>query len=169
MTQQFWTVRRLTRLALLIALSAVGAYIKIPSITGTPALDSAPGYFAALAFTPGEGALVAAIGHLLTALTAGLPLSLPIHLLIALGMAGCATAVSLLRRAGRLPAIIGGILLNGVVFPALFVPLPGFGAGFFTAMVVPLVIASALNIILAVAAQEALARSRVLQRAGLGR
>ncbi|HHY94224.1 MAG TPA: alpha-ribazole transporter [Firmicutes bacterium] len=153
---------RLVRLAILIALSAAGATLKIPSLTGTPALDSAPGYFAAFALGAPEGAAVAAAGHLLTALTAGFPLSIPIHLLIALGMAACAGAVAVMaRRQGPWGAFAAGLVLNGVVFPALFVPLPGFGVAFFAAMVVPLLVASALNLGLAVVAYEVIVRARV--------
>jgi hypothetical protein len=47
---------RVARIALLVALSAAGANLKIPALTGTPALDSAPGYFGALALGTGEGA-----------------------------------------------------------------------------------------------------------------
>lgn len=36
--------RRIARLAILIALSAVGALIKIPSPVGTVAFDSAPAF-----------------------------------------------------------------------------------------------------------------------------
>jgi len=153
--------RRLAYLGLLIALCVVGACIKIPSITGTPALDAAPGYFAALALGGGSGALVAGAGHLLTALTAGFPLGV-IHVLIACGMAGCAAAVAWLRRrAGLGAAVGGGILLNGIVFPGLFLPLPGFGTAFFLAMVVPLLVASAINVGLAAAVWAALGRGRV--------
>lgn len=153
-------VSRLAYLALFVALSAVGATLKIPSPIGTPALDSLPGYLAALLFGIGEGGLVIFLGHLLTALTAGFPLTLPIHLLIALGMAGCAAFFAWVGRKNLWLAVALTIILNGVVFPAAFIPLPGFGVGFFTAMVVPLVVASALNIILAGLLYLALRRTR---------
>ncbi|MEW6547671.1 MAG: ECF transporter S component [Bacillota bacterium] len=156
------TVRTLTRVAILIGLSAAGACIKVPALTGTPALDSAPGYFAALALGATEGAMVAAAGHLLTALTAGFPLSVPIHLLIAGGMAGCAWAVAICRaRKGPWWAFAVGVFLNGMVFPAAFVPIPGFGPAFFTVMLVPLLVASALNLGLAVVVYEAAVRARL--------
>lgn len=153
---------RLVRMALLVALSVAGASLKIPALTGTPALDSAPGYFAALALGAGEGAVVAAAGHLATALTAGFPLSVAIHLLIALGMAGCAAAVArVARRLGHWWGCASGVILNGLVFPALFTVLPGFGLPFFAAMVAPLLVASALNLGLAGAAYEVVVRARV--------
>ena len=42
--QSFWQVKRMVLMALFMALSVIGAMIKIPSPTGTVALDSAPGF-----------------------------------------------------------------------------------------------------------------------------
>lgn len=144
-----WTTKRLTYLAMFIALSTVGASIKIPSIIGTPALDSFPGFLAALLMGPVNGALVAAIGHMLTALTAGFPLTIPIHLLIAGGMAGIVALFAVSSRYSRWLGMAVGIVLNGLVLPGLFVLIPSFGKAFFMAMMVPLLIASVLNIVLA--------------------
>jgi len=158
-----WSTRRLARMALLVALCAVGSFIKIPAITGTPALDAAPGYFAALAFGAGEGALVAGIGHLLSALTVGFPLG-AIHLFIAVGMAGCAAAVAgLFRIAGPWAGFAGGVLLNGFAFPALFIVIPGFGPGFFATMLAPLFVASAANVGLGWLAWLAMSRAGLVR------
>ena len=51
----------MARIAILVALSGAGAFIKIPSPTGTVALDSAPGYLAAAVFSPLEGGIVGAL------------------------------------------------------------------------------------------------------------
>jgi uncharacterized membrane protein len=139
--------RRLTRLALLIALSAVGAFIKIPSPTGTTALDALPGYLAAFLFSPGEGALVAALGHLASAATAGFPLTVPIHLIVALELAGCAALAGICaRRLGTAAGVVVAIVCNGVVAPGIltFVPSP-VTRGLFMALLLPLLIASAIN------------------------
>ncbi len=150
--------RKMALPAILVALSTVGSLIKIPSLVGTPALDSAPGYFAALALGGGSAAAVAALGHLLTALTAGFPLGPPIHGLIATGMAGCALGTYFLRRlAGRGVAAAGAVVLNGVALPAAFILLPGFGLPFFVAMLGPLLVASLINVGLAWAAAAATA------------
>ena len=151
MRQGLFSGTRLVYLAFLVALSAVGANLKLPSLTGTPALDSLPGYLASILMGAPEGALVISLGHLLTALTAGFPLSIPLHLLIATGMAACATVFSHIARRSLWLAAIAGILMNGVLFPAAFIPIPGFGPGFFGAMVMPLVVASGLNILGALA------------------
>ena len=90
--------KQVARMAVLVALSGVGAFIKIPSPTGTVALDSAPGYLGALAFGSKEGALIAALGHLLSAGTVGFPLSLPLHLFVAAQMALFAAVFGYLQR-----------------------------------------------------------------------
>lgn len=139
--------RELTRLALLIALSAVGAFIKIPGPTGTTALDALPGYLAAFLFSPGAGALVAALGHLASAATAGFPLTVPIHLVIALEMAGCAALAGVTaRRFGKVAGVVVAVICNGVVAPGIltFVPSP-VTEGLFMALLAPLLIAATLN------------------------
>jgi hypothetical protein len=156
-------VRRVVLMALFIALSAAGAGIHIPGVLGTPALDSMAGYLGAMAFGAAFGAPVAALGHLLTAALSGFPLTLPVHLAIAALMAVAAgTTGWLWRRLGPLAAIVWGILFNGVIEPALFIPIPGFGPAFFAASVGQLVIASALNVGLASALCYALQRRGVL-------
>ena len=69
---------------MLIALSAVGAVIKL---FGTVALDSMPGYFAALSLGGWYGAIVISLGHIFTALTSGFPLGVAVHFYIAIQMA----------------------------------------------------------------------------------
>lgn len=153
----------LVRLAVLIALSVVGALIKIPSPTGTVALDSTPGYLTALAYGPGPGALVAALGHLLSAATAGFPLTLPLHLFVALQMAIIAALVAYANhRFNPVIASVLGIILNGIGAPAAFLLLPQFGTPFFVAMTGPLLVASTINIIAALLLYKALGKTGVL-------
>ena len=146
MRQRFGSAKRLVIIGLLVALSVVGALIKIPSILGTPAFDSLPGYFAAAALGAGTGALVAALGHLATAYTAGFPLSLPIHLLVAVLMAVAAGVFGLLARKNLFLAAALAVLVNGVAAPAVFLLIPRFGPAFFTAATPSLVVASLLNV-----------------------
>ncbi len=158
-------VRRLVLMALFIALSAAGAQIHIPGVLGTPALDSLAGYLGAMAFGPAFGAPVAAMGHLLTAALSGFPLSVPVHLAIAVLMAVSAASTGWLwRRAGRVAAVAWGVFFNGVVEPALFIAVPGFGLAFFLSSVVQLLIASALNVVLAAVLCAALARRGAFAR-----
>lgn len=155
-------VRQLVQVGLLVALSAVGALIKIPSLIGTPALDSLPGYFAGAALGWRRGALVAALGHLLTALTAGFPLSLPIHLLIAVEMSVCALVFGyLFKKTHPVVAVAVAIILNGVGAPASLIPI--MGKGIFFVLLTPLLVASALNIITAAILAKAPGLNRVLK------
>lgn len=158
--RQFFTPRRVARLAILVALSAVGALIKIPSPTGTVALDAAPAFLAAAAFSPGEGAIVGAVGHLVSALTTGFPLGLPVHLLVAVEMALFVWVFGVLaRRVNVWVAVVVGVLLNGVGGAALMIPIGG--TGMFAALILPLTVGGAINIVVAVLA------ARALQAAGL--
>jgi len=157
---RFFTPRRVARVAILVALSAVGALIKLPSPTGTVALDSAPAFLAAAAFSPAEGSIVGALGHLLSALTTGFPLGLPVHLLIAAAMAVFVAIFGVLaRRVGIWLAAVVGILLNGVGGALIMIPIGG--VGLFAALVLPLTAGATINVLIAVAA------SRALRAAGL--
>ena len=151
----FFTPRRVARIAILVALSAVGAFIKIPSPTGTVALDSAPAFLAGAAFSPLEGSIVDALGHLISALTTGFPLGLPVHLLVAAEMALFVWIFGVVARKVNIwVAAVVGIFLNGVVGAAIMIPIGGFGL--FSALVLPLTVGAAINIIIAVLASKAL-------------
>jgi uncharacterized membrane protein len=154
----YFTPRRIARIAIFIALSAVGALTKIPSPTGTVALDSCMGYFSAAAFGSAEGALVAALGHLLTSFTMGFPLGLPVHFYVALQMALWVMVFRVLTvRVHTLAGIVGAVLLNGVGSAYLIIPFGGIGLA--TALVVPLVIGSAANVVIASAAYSIVKKS----------
>lgn len=91
--------KRLTLGALMVALSALGAFIKIPGPLGSIAMDSCPGYLYASLCGPAAGAAVAFLGHLASAFTAGFPLGVHFHLLIAGEMALCAAVYGALGQA----------------------------------------------------------------------
>lgn len=146
----YFTPRRVARISILVSLSAVGAFIKLPSPTGTVALDSAPGFVAAAAFGPGEGSIVGAFGHMFSALITGFPLGLPIHLLVAAFTVVWVGAFGIIaRRINILVAAPIGVLLNGVGGAALLIPV--LGKGIFATLVIPLTVGSAVNVIIAVA------------------
>ncbi|HHW58554.1 MAG TPA: ECF transporter S component [Clostridia bacterium] len=147
-------VKTLTLVAMLIALSAVGALIKV---FNTVAFDSMPGYFAALYLGSWYGAIVISLGHLLTAVTSGFPLGVVNHLYIALQMAVYAYLFRVFyKRFNIYLAVILTTILNGPFATLLFVPM--FGWGFFAAWVVPLTVASFVNILLAAFVYKALSK-----------
>lgn len=138
---------RLTLTAIFIALAALGSYIIIPGPTGSIALDSAPGFIAVILLGPGEGALVLGLGHLLSAVRAGMPLG-PAHLLIAFLMAAIAPVYSYIwKKAGPVGAGLAGVLMNGVVINGALIPV--FGVAFFWALLLPLSLAASFNILMA--------------------
>jgi hypothetical protein len=90
-----------------------------------------------------------------SALITGFPLTLPVHLLIAVATFVWVGAFGwVARRINIWVAIPVGILLNGVGGAALLIPIAGIGA--FTALVLPLVVGSAINIIIATAVVKVL-------------
>ncbi|MGI6659124.1 MAG: ECF transporter S component [Dethiobacteraceae bacterium] len=155
------STRKMARLAVLVALCGVGGFIKIPSPTGTVALDSLPGFLAAALFGGWGGALVGLLGHLFTAATAAFPFGLPIHLYVGLQMAVYVSVFGYLYRKGyKLAAVAVGVILNGVVAPLLLTPI--YGAGFFAMMLPSLTVGSAVNIVLA----AIVAQAKVVQNLG---
>lgn len=154
-------IKRIAYIAVFIALSAVGSFIKIPSPVGTIGLDSAPGFFVALALGGFEGALVAAIGHMVTSAVVGFPLTIPIHIFIAVQMAAWALAFRWVNnKFGIITAVIAGIILNGVVSSFTMIFAGGMGA---VVGVIPfLSVGAAINLIIAAAAQKLIKGSKLI-------
>ncbi|MDK2854998.1 MAG: hypothetical protein PWQ86_211 [Bacillota bacterium] len=149
------------RLIVFIVLSALGAMAKLPGPLGAITLDAAPGYFAALAFSWGEGALVAGLGSLLSALLSGFPLGMVVHVYAAGQAALWATCLRLAyERGGPVLAMLATIFLAGVVAAALSWPLGGLAL--VTSSLAPLIIAAAVNVFLATAFFVVLLRSKVV-------
>lgn len=156
-----FNAKRLALMAIFSALSAVGALIKIPSPVGTIGLDSAPGFFSALAFGYWEGIAVISIGHLLTAAVVGFPLSIPVHILIAVEMAVWAAVFRWVhRKFGIITAVILAVLLNGVAASFTMLPISGMGA--VLGMMPFLVIGSLINITVAAVAFKAIKGSKLI-------
>ena len=160
-----WSARRIAILAIFIALSAVGAVIKIPSPLGSIGLDSFPGYFCALAFGYPEGAIVA-VGHLLSAAVAGFSVTVPLHLAIAVSMAVVAVIVRFLAtkigKIGPVLSIIVGVVLNSFVLGFWLLPLGGWGL--YTGATPSLFVASLVNGVIAVIAFYALRNTKLINK-----
>ncbi|HBF39371.1 MAG TPA: alpha-ribazole transporter [Firmicutes bacterium] len=154
-------VKSLALIAIFIALSAVGALIKIPSPVGTIGLDAAPGFFAAIAFGYLEGTSVIAVGHLLTSAVVGFPLGIPMHILIAALMALWALVFRWVnRKVGLIAAAIAAIFLNGILSSLIMLPMGGWGAVLGTMPF--LVLGSAINVIITAIAFKAVKRSELI-------
>ncbi len=149
------TTKKLVIMAMFIALSFVGSYIKIPSPLGTIALDSMAGYLAGLAFGGITGGVIGFLGHILTSANAGFPLSLPVHLIVAAMMFISIYFYGVTyRKLNVFAAAIIGILLNGVASLLVLLLLGQFGLPlppFLGIAMIPfLVVGSAINVVLSI-------------------
>jgi uncharacterized membrane protein len=136
-------------LAMLTALSVVGAMIKIPAIVGSVALDVFPALLAAVLFGARAGAVVAAFGHLLSALIGGFPLG-PMHFLIAVEMAVLVWMFGRFYKNNKVLAIVLFIIGNAFVAPLPFMFL--MNVGFYLGIVPSLLIGSVINTVIALVA-----------------
>jgi len=147
---------------LLVALSYVGSHIRI--FGTTIAFDSLPGFLAALLLGPAYGAVIGFLGHLFTALMSGFPLSVPLHMVIALSMAitmlGYGWTYRLLKhriplKANLVITGIVGIILNGPISLGLSITaltlMAGREAGFGLIALLPvLVLGAVANVVLSI-------------------
>lgn len=103
-------IRTMTAYALLIALCAIGGQIHfgVYSI----GFDSSPAFVGALMLGPVAGAVLGALGHLATAASTGFPLSVPIHVAIAIIMAGTGASIGYItkRMTSSFSYIVSGIV-----------------------------------------------------------
>ncbi len=135
--------RLLGLLALFCALSAVGAQLRL---YGSVALDALPAFLAAFLLGGPAGAVVGAVGHLLTAGLAALPLSLPLHLVVAAEMAGvCWCAGALAKKRPLWLAAVAAFVLNAFVSPLILLFWPGMGLPVMLMLLPGLVAGSAVN------------------------
>ncbi|MBT2614930.1 MULTISPECIES: ECF transporter S component [unclassified Bacillus (in: firmicutes)] len=141
-------VRKISAIAIFIALSAVGAMIKIPSPIGSIALDSFPALLAAVILGPVSGAIVAGLGHIISAFIGGMTLG-PFHFLIMVEMAVLTWLFSILYIKGKkVGAFFLFFISNAFVLALPFAFL--ISPGFYTLLVPGLTVATAVNIVLAV-------------------
>jgi len=135
----------LVRLAILLALSVLGSYIKLGP--GSIAFDSMAGFVAALMMGPAAGVLNCGLGHAAVAAVTGFPLTVPFHLATAVAMAGVGGLGGLTaRRFGLTAGAAALVLANGLLAPALLALLPNpMGRGLFAALALPLTVAAGAN------------------------
>lgn len=144
----------LTLTAMVAAICAVGAVIKIPSFVSTAALDSAPAFLSVAFLSPILAGVAGLIGHFITALTSGFPLG-PLHLIIAVEMFIVVWIFGVMHKKGmhfwKWPV---ALILNGVIapLPFYFIISPAFFwgslASIFMATVINLMIVAVVMPIL---------------------
>ena len=141
-------VRKISAIAIFVALSAVGAMFKIPSPIGSIALDSFPALLAAVILGPVSGAIVAGLGHIISAFIGGMTLG-PFHFLIMVEMAVLTWMFSILYINGKkVGAFFLFFISNAFVLALPFAFL--ISPGFYTLLVPGLTVATAVNVVLAV-------------------
>lgn len=141
-------IKDITIVGILIALSFVLGMIKI---SGSIALDSVPAFLALFVFKDYKAGFIGAIAHMLSAASAGFPLGLPTHLIVALIMfIMLVVAQYLLKKTNLVVTIIFILLINGIVSPlsAFVVAIP-FSSAAYLSLVSLLLIATAINLVIA--------------------
>lgn len=137
----------LTLTAMVMALCAIGALIKIPVFSTTAALDAAPAFISAVFLPPLYAGIAGGIGHMLTALTSGMPLG-PFHFIIAGAMFIVVWIFALLHRRGQHTLKwIWALVSNGIVSPLPFYFL--ISPAFYISATPGIVLATILNLVLA--------------------
>ncbi len=133
------TAKRISYLALFIALSVVGGLIALPSPVGSIALDSFPALIAAVWIGKNSGAIVGTVGHMMSALLSGF---------ILIGMGIIIWIFGYLYQSFK-PIIPNTffIIANGFILPLPFIFI--MGLPFFLGILPSLVIATVLNLIIA--------------------
>lgn len=91
-------IQKLTIVSLLVAMCFIGANIKL---MGSIAFDAAPAFVGTLLLGPFYGMVLGFFGHMVSSLIAGFPLSLPVHLIVAIMMAITMAAYSFTRKWGE--------------------------------------------------------------------
>jgi uncharacterized membrane protein len=135
--------KRFAYIIVFLALSMVGAALKIPIGLTSIALDSAPALLAAITLGPIAGAVVGGIGHILSAFLGGLPLG-SFHFLITIEMGLIMYLFGYLSQR-RLTTIGFGffVLCNTVIAPIPFYFL--LSPAFYWTTLFPLFIGSVCN------------------------
>ncbi len=159
-----YTVKKLTYSAIFIALSVVGGQIKV---LDTIAFDSMPAFLAGIVLGPVYGGVVGLIGHLVNALTSGFPFGILIHIIIAgcmfIAVAAFAYSYQVLSKRfkglGKVVAAIIATVINGPLTLVLLTPL--LGKELCLALVAPLSIVAAINVVLAIVVYNLLSKSKV--------
>lgn len=137
------SARKVSWLALFVALSVAGGMVKVPGPISSIALDSFPALVGAVLMGPAAGALIGALGHMASALLGGFPMG-PLHGIVAAEMAAVMWLFGTMYQKGRkrsaLPVFV---FLNGVILPAIFIPF--MGPAFYVSTVPVITIAAAFN------------------------
>lgn len=151
-------------MGLMVALSFVGANIKLPGPFTTIAFDSLPAFFAGLLLGGGLGGAVGFLGHLMTSFLSGFPLGVHTHIIIAVMM--FLTVMTFGAVAKKMNVYVGAalaIILNGIVMPLALVILPTFNIQMAIGFMPMLTSVSAANVVVSILVYNALSKTEFVQ------
>ncbi|MCW4022021.1 MAG: ECF transporter S component [archaeon] len=153
---------RVARISIFTALSVIGSFITPYPVISTIALDSSPGFFAALYFGAIDGLLITGLGHIVTSVINGFPLG-TLHYVIAAGMAVAGGTMGLVNKLnkkwGFIPGAVVSVVIN-TVLSVVMVPTIGWEATIAN-VTVPLMLAASLNAAIAVILYVAVRNRRI--------
>lgn len=139
-------LRKLILTAMVAAICAVGAMIKVPAFISTAALDSAPAFLGVVFLSPILAGVAGLIGHFITALTSGFPLG-PLHIIIAVEMLIVVWVFGEMDKKGmhfwKWPV---ALVLNGIVAPLPFYFI--ISPAFFWGALGSILMATVINLII---------------------
>lgn len=141
-------VKKISLIGLFMGLCAAGASIKIPAIISSVALDMVPALLDSVMLGSIPGAIIALVGHLLSALIGGMPLG-AFHILIGIEMAVLVWVfATFYKEAHRLLASTLFVIGNTLIAPLPFLFL--MGTGFYLGMIPSLLLGAIFNTVIAV-------------------
>ena len=150
---------------ILIAISVILANFPIFS---SIALDSMSAFVGGIIISPVVGGIIGLLAHLFVALRTGFPLSLPVHILVALEMFVVVYITSIIFNRGKvILAGIVGTLLNGIGFTFITGVFMYFVLGgmnpvdFLKLLGLPLTLASLVNIVIAFIVSKGLKNANI--------
>lgn len=158
-------MRRISKISIFTAIAVLGAFLKLPSPTGTVALDSAPGFFTVIAWGYLEGAIVLAAGHIISSGIVGFPLGI-LHFPIAIIM--IITGILFRLFVKKLPKKYKVNQIAGAAVAGTFNGLAGImlspvlGWGMAIALTPSLLIASFVNLAVALAVYNVLKGTKTI-------
>lgn len=147
------STKKITICSLFIALSVVGANIKIFS---TIAFDAFPAFLGGLILGPIYGGVIGMLGHMATAITSGFPMTVPVHIVIAVFMFITVFCFSKIytffinktksRVLSILVSSIVGVIINAPITLIFLIPI--LGVGMCLGLLIPLIIGATANFLL---------------------
>src|SRR5699024_8922909 len=140
-------IKKISLLALFIALSVIGSFIKIPAVVGSIALDAFPALLAVVLIGTTAGAVVAGMGHMVSAYIGGMTLGL-FNVIVAMGMVLMVWVFGVIYKSDcRMLAGVIFVLCNSFMIPLPFAFI--MSMPFYVALIPSLLVGASVNTVIA--------------------